>query len=114
MFYVVGVQMSLVKVPRAGFYLVYSRGKHIEDYEPIPSDALTKCFIKKCADDYKYYFPKSELTRIDFCLDFYSFGTRNMFLEQITTYNPPKDSFKIINRGENNESEQTNTLCFQE
>lgn len=96
--------MSLVKVPRPNIYLVFSNKEYPECSEEVYTEIFIKHSLEEQEKKFNKFFPGSKLIRVDYCVDFFSIGSRYSLFDYILKYRPPKTSLKVSHGEKSNES----------
>lgn len=96
--------MSLVKVPRPNIYLVYSNKKYLKCSEEVYTEIFIKYSLKEQEKKFNKFFPGSKLIQVDYCIDFFSIGSRYLLFEYVLKYRPPKTSLKVSHGEKSNEN----------
>lgn len=96
--------MSLVKVPRPNIYLVFSNKEYPECFEEVYTEIFIKHSLKEQEKKFNKFFPGSKLIRVDYCVDFFSIGSRYSLFEYVLKYRQPKTSLKVSHGEKSNEN----------
>ena len=96
--------MSLVKVPRPSIYLIFSNKEYLECCEEVYTEIFVKYPLKEQEKKFNKFFPGSRLIRVDYCVDFFSIGSRHPLFDYVLKYRPLKTSLKVSHWEKSNES----------